>query len=111
MLRSYNSLETVVKRMNLELKNLSQWLKANKLSFNVTKRELIIFHSSSKKTDHSLKFKLDAKRLTQTDTVKYIGVLLDDHLLWSKQINHVATKLNQAIGILSNLKNLKTLKS
>ena len=96
--------------MNLDLKNLSQWLKANKLSLNVTKTELIIFHTSSKKTDHSLKLKLDGKRLTQTDTVKYLGFLLDDHLLWSKQINHVATKLNQGIGILSKLKSREFVK-
>ena len=113
MLQSDNSLKNVVKRMNLDLKNLSQWLKANKLSLNFTKTELIIFHSSSKKIDHNVKFKLDGKRLTPTSTVKYLGVLLDDHLLWSKQINHVTTKLNQAIDILSTLRNntsLKTLK-
>ena len=90
MLQSHSSLETLVKPRNLDLKNLSQWLKANKLPLNVAKTELIIFHSSSKKTDHSLKFKLDEKRLTQTDTVKYLGVLLDDNLLWSTQVNHVA---------------------
>ena len=110
MLLSHSSLETLAKRMNSDLKNLSQWLKANKLSLNVTKTELIIFHSSSKKTDPSLKIILDGKRLIQTDTVKYLGVLLDDHLLWSKQINHVATKLNQAIGILSKLRNRASLK-
>ena len=62
------------------------------------------------KTDPSLKFILDGKRLIETDTVKYLGVLLDDHLLWSKQINHVATKLNQSIGILSKLRNRASLK-
>ena len=61
MLQSHSSLETLVKRMSLDLKSLSQWLRANKLSLNVTKTELIIFHSSSKKTDHSLKLKLDGK--------------------------------------------------
>ena len=99
--------------MNLDLKNLSQWLKTNKLSLSFTKTELIIFPSSSKKIDHNLKFKLDGKRLTPTSTVNYLGVLLDDNLLWSKQINHVTTKLKQAIGILSTLRNntsLKTLK-
>ena len=66
MLQSHSSLETLVKRMNLDLKNLSQWLKANKLSINATKTEFNIFHSSSKKTDHSLKFKLDGKKYIQT---------------------------------------------
>ena len=109
MLQSHSSLETLVKRMNLDLQNLSQWLKANKFSLNVTKTELIIFHSSSKKTNHSLKFILDGKRLTENDTAKCLCVLLDDHLLWSKQINHVATKLNQAIGILSKLRSRASL--
>ena len=46
-------------QMNLDLKNVSQWLNANKLSLNVTKTELIIFHPSSKKTDRSLKIILE----------------------------------------------------
>ena len=111
MLQSDNSLKNAAKQMNIDLKN--QWVKANKLSLNFTKTELISFHSNSKKIDHNLKFKLDGKRLTPTSTVKYLGVLLDDRLLWSKQINHVTTKLNQATGTLSKLRNntyLKTLK-
>ena len=110
MLLSHSSLETLSKRMNSDLKHLSQWLKAKKLSLNVMKTELIIFHSSSKNADPSLKIILDGKRLIQTDTVKYLGVLLDDRFLWSKQINHVATKLNQAIGILSKLRNRASIK-
>ena len=102
---SYSQTKNVAKQMNFDFKNLSQWLKANKLSLNFTKTELIIFHSSSKKIDQNFKFKLDGKRLTPTSTVKYLGVLLDNHLLWSKQINHITTKLNQAIGILKKLRN------
>ena len=53
MLQSDNSLNNLSKRMNVNLNNLSQWLKAKKLSINVTKTELIIFHPSSNKIDHS----------------------------------------------------------
>ena len=58
--------------MNFDLKNLSQWLKANKLSLNVTKKispNFSIFHSSSKKTDTSFEIILVGKRLIQTDAV------------------------------------------
>ena len=48
--------------------------------------------------------------LTSLSTVKYLGVLLDDHLIWSKQINYVTAKPNQAIGILSKLWNNTSLK-
>ena len=45
MHQSHSLLETLAKRMNLDLKNLSKWHKVNKLSLNVTKTELIIFQS------------------------------------------------------------------
>ena len=64
----------------------------------------------SKKIDPSLKLKLDGKCLTPLSTVKYRIVHLDYHLLWSKQINHVTTKLNQAIAIVSKIRNNTSLK-
>ena len=84
--------------MNQDLKNLSQWLKADKFSLNIKKTELIIFHPKNTKVDYSVKFK------TPISTVKYLGVLLDEHLSWTKQVNWVNSKLNQTIGIFSKLK-------
>ena len=37
-------------------------------------------------------------------TAKYLGIFLDEHLLWTKQVNWVNSKLNQTIGILSKLR-------
>ena len=48
-----------------------------------------------------------------TKPVKYLGVLLDEHLNWNEQITQVKMKLNRAIGIISKLKynaNLSVLK-
>ena len=73
--------------MNQDLKNLSQWLKANKLSLNVKKTELIIFHPKKTKLDYGVNFKLNGNRLNPISTVKYLGILLDEHLLWTKQVN------------------------
>ena len=63
----------------------------------------MIFHSNIKIFDESVKFKFDRKRLP-SDSVKYLGILLDKHAQWSKQLNHIAMKLNQAIGMLSKLR-------
>ena len=46
-------------------------MKANNLSLSFTKTEFIIFHSSSKKIDDSLKFKLDGKHLPPTTSRKH----------------------------------------
>ena len=77
------------------------------------KIELVIFRLRKLKIDNSFKFKLDGKRLVPTKSVKYLGVLLDEHLHWNEQISQVKMKLNRAIGILSKLRynaNLSVLK-
>ena len=86
IIQSNPSLERLSKQVNKDLPNLSNWLRANKLSLNVNKRELVIFGPRKLKIDHSFKFKLDGKRLVPTHSVKYLGVLIDEHLLWNKQI-------------------------
>ena len=96
--------KSLAKKMNQDLKNLSQWLKARKLSLNVKKTELIIFHPKNTKIDYRTKFKLSGRRLTPISTVKYLGILLDEHLLWTKQVNWVNSKLNQTIGILNKVR-------
>ena len=54
-----------------------------------------------------------AKDLTSLNTVKYLGIHLDEHSHWSKELAHTQVKLNRRIVILSKLRqntNLKTLK-
>ena len=66
--------------------------------------KLIILQMIKKlKIDSSFKFKLNGKRLVPTKSVKYLGVLIDEHLHWNEQISQVKTKLNHAIGILRKL--------
>ena len=70
-------------------------------SLNVKKKELFIFRPRKLKIGHS--FKLDGKRLVPTHFVKYLGALIDEHLLWNKQIVQIKIRLNRAIGMLSKL--------
>ena len=44
------------------------------------------------------------KRLSPSQSVKYLRVLLDEHLQWNDQIAQVKIKLNRAIGILSKIR-------
>ena len=47
---------------------------------------------------------MNRKALQQKEHVKYLGVLLDEHLNWKYQINNVALKISRGIGILAKLK-------
>ena len=71
---------------------------------NVKKTELIIFHPKSNRLDYGVKFKFSGRRLTPVSTVKNLGIFLDEHLLYTKQVNCVNSKRNQAIAILIKLR-------
>ena len=49
--------------INIDLKNLTNWLNTNKISINVIKTELIIFKYKKKKLECPMKIKLNRKRL------------------------------------------------
>ena len=89
IMQSNISLEVLAKQMNKDLLNLSYWL---------------IFRPTGFKIDPSIKFKLQGMRLIPGQSVKYLGVFLDEHSQWTKQLPNVKIKLNKAIGILSKLR-------
>ena len=63
-------------------KNLSNWLKANKIALNVDKTEPVLFTSSKKQLDWDLKIKPNGKSLYETDSVRYLGIQIDKRLTW-----------------------------
>ena len=111
-LLNFNScVKSMNKQVNYDLKNLSNWLKANKISLNVGKTELVLFTSSKKQLDCDLKIKLNGKRLYETDSVKYLGIQIDKRLTWKQHINHVTIKLNKANAMLSKLRHVLDIKT
>ena len=94
------SLKRLNKLLNIDLRNLTNWLNANKISLNVSKTELIIFKPKRKPLHFNMKIKLNGKRLYPTDSVKYLGAKIDSKLNSKSHINATATKLNQANAIL-----------
>ena len=89
IMQSNKSLEVLAEQLNKDLLNLSYWIKPNKLDLNVKKTEIIIFFPNNLKLVTSFKFNLQGERLIPTQLVKHLGVLLDEHLQWTKQLFHV----------------------
>ena len=94
LLYTSKSLKKLSKFINFDLKNLSNWLHANKISLNVSKTELIIFKPRMKKVDFDLKLKLNGKRIYPTKSVNYLDIKIDESLTWNEHINDIAIKLN-----------------
>ena len=65
-------------RANIELQKVSIWLKANKLTLNVTKTQYIIFKSRKKKLNKNID--INNKLIKRTEFTKFLGVYIDEQL-------------------------------
>ena len=64
--------ETLQTNLNYDLKNLTQWLYSNRLSLNIDKTKLLIFHSIyiyNKKNYDNIILKLQGVRLEHSNSV------------------------------------------
>ena len=87
------------------MKNLTNWLNANKILLNIKKAELVIFKHKNKKLKCPIKIKLSRKRLYPSKSVKYLGLKIDENLNWKVQTHDTARKLNRVNAMLYNIRN------
>ena len=104
LLLSNVSIKKLQKQVNLDLKSLCKWLKSNKISLNASKTELLLFRHPNKKINYEIKIKIDGKKIIPSDSVKYLGIIIDSHLNWHQQANVLAPKLSRAIGMLMKIR-------
>ena len=69
------------------------------------KAELVIFKHQMKKLDTEIEIKLNRKRLYRSQSVRYLGIKIDQNLNWKDHINDIAVKLNRANALLFKIKN------
>ena len=93
------------KYVNLDLKNLTYWLNANRISLNVRKIVLVIFKHQRKKLDSRIKIKLNCKRLYPSKSVKYLDIKMDENLNWRQHIHDITIRLNRANALLFTIRN------
>ena len=78
--------------MNQDLANLVQWLRANKISLNASKTEIILFKNQRKNITKNLNFRLSGQKIKLSSHVKYLGLILDENLTWDKQMHNLTLK-------------------
>ena len=86
----HNNTNTLFKTVNDKLIKINEWFSANKLSINVEKTKFSLFHKSGKKysnPSHPPTLKINNYDIERVNTMKFLGVLLDDDLSWKEHIS------------------------
>ena len=73
------------------------------MSLNIEKTKYTLFHKTSAKNEISgiPDLKIGRKNIEKTSSIKFIGVMLDEHISWNDRIKTVENKLAKNIGLLN----------
>ena len=88
-----------------DMKNLTVWLNENKISLNVEKTLPVISKHQRKKLDNEIKITHNRKRVYPSQSVRYLGIKIDQNLNWNDHIKDTAIKLNRANALLFKMRN------
>ena len=100
---SHKNIKGLFYTANSELEKISQWFKANKLSINIKKTNFTLFHKNSSKDDIPVKLPalmVGNNNIERASSIKFLGVMLDEHISWIDHVRTVENKIAKNIGLL-----------
>ena len=105
----YSLIKTLLNKTNIvnnELKEVSNWFKANKLSINASKTNFMILGTSfmTSKIQSDLKISLNNTQLDRVTSTKFLGIIVDENLTWKNHINCTSKTISRNIGVINKLK-------
>ena len=105
--------KTLFLNTNLELKKISEWFRASKLSLNEDKTTFILFHKFQDKDNLPLRLpvlKINDYDIKRSSSIKFLQVLVHEHLSWTDHINALENKLSKNLGLLHKSKHFLNVK-
>ena len=104
---SSSMISDVESKLNADLANITDWFNSNRLTLNFEKSNFLLLGSSRKlKSCGTIELIVQEKKIIQSSTVKYLGIIIHENLTWSDHIKILSSKINKCIGILKRVRHL-----
>ena len=95
----------IVNTLNDELKAVNKWLTRNKLALNAKKCEFLLIGSRKRiKTAVVPDVTIGMNTIQRVRCLKYLGIIIDEHLDWSAQVEALGKKIIRDIYLLKRIK-------
>ena len=76
----------------------------SKQNLSQCKIKIILFWTKAKNITKSLNFRISGQKINPVKQTKYLGIYLDEHLIWNFQINQIKSKPSRTCGLLAKLR-------
>ena len=89
--------------INDELKKISRWFAANKLSLTVRKTKYMVFHTDRTLIDCPV-LKINNFTIELIQNFNFLGLHINNNLTWDSHQNHISLKISKITGTMNRLK-------
>ena len=117
LFKSSSDVNSLINDANQEMSKVSNWFQANKLTLNIDKTKYMIFKTKNMKfNDCNFILKLGNKNIErvgfgcENESIKFVGMNLDENLTWQFHITHICKKISSAIFALNACKHILPIK-
>ena len=100
----HENLTSLYEMMNTQLNNIDNWLRANRLSINISKTKYMIF--SSRQSESQSVVVMRNLKIKRVEVAKFLGTLVDCKLSFKPQIDVICSKLSKASGVMYRLRGM-----
>ena len=98
-----NSVTNLFNHCNQSLNMFCKWTRANKLTINISKSHFMIF--SNRQIDYApYSVNIGNFSLERVNSLKFLGLYLDEKLTFREHCTHVGNKISRSIGIMYRLR-------
>ena len=99
---SHKDPQTLLNTVNTELKSVYNWIKANKLSLNLSKTNYMLFSNTINNLPGPIT--INNTDINKVQSMKFLGVHIDCKLSWKNHINQMCKVISRNIGVINRLK-------
>ena len=104
---SGNNVNNLCYIFNEELRSVNDWFLANKLKLNVDKTCCMLFKSKNKNiVENDVNIFINNSKIPVVHSTKFLGVIIDDKLIWKNHIDGICSKISKAIGVINRVKHI-----
>jgi len=106
---SHKDIKMLQLNVQNELDKVDTWMRSNRLSINYNKTAYMIL-TATRSQNCNFEISMNGVRIQQTDSIKYLGVIIDNKLSWKPQISSLCRKLSQACGVVCKIRHFADIK-
>ena len=95
---SHSDLGVVEAQVQSDLDKVARWISSSHLCLNVVKLTAMLIGSRQRISGKSFNVSIGGMALSQVDSVRYLGVIIDPTLSWSLHITNIASRARSRLS-------------